>query len=62
MIAAIVIGGAILIGSLVIFGPIGLLFGVIAVVFCKFMFRSGEWTSISEEDKQHARDFWGVDK
>jgi hypothetical protein len=54
VIVAIVVGGAILIGSLLLFGPIGLLFALIAVPLGSWMF-SGGW-SISEKDRQHARE------
>lgn len=53
MIAAIVVGGAILIGSILLFGPVGLVFAVVAVVLGGWMFQGG-W-EISEKDREHAR-------
>jgi hypothetical protein len=59
MIGAIIIGGAILLGSVMLFGPIGLVFAVLGVVCFGWLFEKGGWTTISEEDKEHARKLWG---
>jgi hypothetical protein len=66
MIAAVVVGGAILIGFLLLFGPIGLLFALVVVPVSAWMF-GGSWTTISAEEKQHAREvdlgaLWGKKK
>ena len=53
MIAAIIVGGAILIGSLVLFGPIGLVFALIGAVLFGWIFSPSK---NPEADKQHARE------
>lgn len=52
MIVAIIVGGAILIGSFLLFGPVGLVFALVGALLWGWL---GSWTTISEKDKAHAK-------
>jgi len=63
MIVAVIVGGAILIGSVLLFGPMGLLFALLLALCGGWIFGKSD----EEANKKHAKqldqdikDMWGI--
>ena len=54
MIVAVVVGGAVVLLSMLLFGPFGLFLALAGAILIGSI-QNGSWTTISEKDREHAR-------